>query len=67
MISSTYIVIIYLTGDQVLVCKHCYYFIHAKNCFCHNFFCRNKGYVIPKDIILCYLFDVVHLNTMLLI
>ena len=30
MITSAYIANIYLTGDQVLICKYCYYFIHSK-------------------------------------
>ena len=67
MITSTYFVIIYLTGDQVLICKYCYYFYTYENGYCHNFLCLIKRYLIPKDIILCYLFDAVHFNTMPLI
>ena len=43
MITSAYIVATYLTGDQVLICKYCYYFVHSKNCYCINFFVDARG------------------------
>ena len=50
MITSTYIVTIYLPGDQVLICKFCYYLLSQKLAKFTIFFSRNKGYVIPVDI-----------------
>ena len=52
MITSADIVIIYLTGDQVLIYEYCYYFIHTKKIANTAIFvCRSKEYVISKDII----------------
>ena len=38
-----YIVSIYLTGEQVLICKHCYYFIHTKIVIVTIFFVDPRG------------------------
>ena len=52
MITSTYIVIIYLTGDLVLIYKHCYY-LYLKIVF-YNFSCCN-GYLIPGCIFISFI------------
>ena len=54
MITSKYIVITYITGDHVLICKYCYY-LYIRKLYYNNFLCRCKGYVIPKDIIICFM------------
>ena len=62
MITSKYKVFTYLTGDQVLLCKYCYY-SYIRILYYNNFLCRCKGYVVPKDITICsmqyILYDVV--------
>ena len=43
MITSTYIVIIRLTWDQVLICKYCYYFDTYKIAIATIFFVEPRG------------------------
>ena len=64
MITSTYIVIIYSTRDQVLICNYCY---QEKLLISQFFFYRNKGYVIPVDTFhFFYLFGLVKFHMMYL-
>ena len=73
MKTSAYIVVIYLTGNQVLICKYCYYYYQQEKLLISQFFlCRNKGYILHRNmwifyISFIYLFGAVKFHKMYLV